>query len=294
MFENYFVRVRGHTLGPYSLDKLQQMVRKGQVGRTQEMSTDGESWAAATTFPEVFARPVVVGTLVDEPAASIAATDQIDSISQLGQPSGGPPAVVSVGPQWFYSSGGEQSGPVPTAQLISIARGGQLEQYDLVWREGMDAWESASDIPELARAWGGGHAIETEGVLGPKVGLDAFCRECGSPVNKRAIVCPKCGVPTAPDSPFPAVSPSGNSWPEMGSVFETHGRGGNPKSKSTAGLLALLVGGLGVHHFYLGNAVLGIIYLVFCWTFIPGIIAFIEGIFFLTMSDDAFNAKYNR
>ena len=77
MFENYFVRIRGRTLGPYSLDKLQQMVRKGQVGRTQEMSTDGESWAAATTFPEVFARPVVVGTLVDEPAMSIAATDQI-------------------------------------------------------------------------------------------------------------------------------------------------------------------------------------------------------------------------
>lgn len=65
------------------------------------------------------------------------------------------------------------------------------------------------------------------------------------------------------------------------------------KNKMTAGLLALFVGGFGVHKFYLGQAGIGVVYLLFCWTGIPGIIAFIEGIILLTMSDDDFNAKYN-
>ncbi len=65
------------------------------------------------------------------------------------------------------------------------------------------------------------------------------------------------------------------------------------KNKMTAGLLALFVGGFGVHKFYLGQTGIGVVYLLFCWTGIPGIIAFIEGIILLTMSDDDFNAKYN-
>ncbi|WP_218184986.1 TM2 domain-containing protein [Paenibacillus sp. 1_12] len=66
------------------------------------------------------------------------------------------------------------------------------------------------------------------------------------------------------------------------------------KSKTTAGILAILLGGLGVHHFYLENIVLGIVYLLFCWTGIPSIIAMIEGIVYLTSSDQSFNRKYGR
>lgn len=65
------------------------------------------------------------------------------------------------------------------------------------------------------------------------------------------------------------------------------------KNKMTAELLALFVGGFGVHKFYLGQTGIGVVYLLFCWTGIPGIIAFIEAIILLTMSDDDFNAKYN-
>lgn len=65
------------------------------------------------------------------------------------------------------------------------------------------------------------------------------------------------------------------------------------KSKTTAGVLALFLGGLGVHKFYLGQGGLGILYLLFCWTFIPAFIAFFEAIILFTMTDAAFNAKYN-
>lgn len=43
-------------------------------------------------------------------------------------------------------------------------------------------------------------------------------------------------------------------------------------------LFAIFLGSLGVHKFYSGKIFLGILYLVFCWTGIPGCIGLIEGI----------------
>ncbi len=65
------------------------------------------------------------------------------------------------------------------------------------------------------------------------------------------------------------------------------------KSKTTAGIFALFLGGIGVHRFYLGQVGLGVLYLLFCWTFIPAVVALIDGIIFLTMDDQKFNAKFN-
>ncbi len=65
------------------------------------------------------------------------------------------------------------------------------------------------------------------------------------------------------------------------------------KSKTVAALLAFFLGGIGIHKFYLGENLAGILYLLFCWTFIPGLIAFFEFIGLLLMSDQAFNSKYN-
>jgi TM2 domain-containing membrane protein YozV len=65
------------------------------------------------------------------------------------------------------------------------------------------------------------------------------------------------------------------------------------KNRTTAALLAFFLGGIGGHKFYLGRAVQGLFYLIFCWTLVPAMIAFIEGIILLTMSDADFNLKYN-
>jgi TM2 domain-containing membrane protein YozV len=48
------------------------------------------------------------------------------------------------------------------------------------------------------------------------------------------------------------------------------------KNPTTAVILALFLGGIGVHKFYMNKAGLGVLYLLFCWTYIPAIIAFIE------------------
>ncbi len=67
---------------------------------------------------------------------------------------------------------------------------------------------------------------------------------------------------------------------------------GTGKSRIAAALFAIFLGGLGIHKFYLGRVGWGIVYLLFCWTFIPAIVGFIEGIIYLTMSDEEFIAKY--
>jgi TM2 domain-containing membrane protein YozV len=65
------------------------------------------------------------------------------------------------------------------------------------------------------------------------------------------------------------------------------------KNKVVAGVLAILLGGFGIHKFYLGKLGQGILYLIFAWTAIPSIIGLIEGILYLVQSDEEFNQKYN-
>ena len=63
------------------------------------------------------------------------------------------------------------------------------------------------------------------------------------------------------------------------------------RKNPTAGiLLALLLGGVGAHHFYLGSIGLGILYAVFCWTFIPALVAFVE-CFFMKKRVETFNRE---
>ncbi|MFO7905356.1 MAG: TM2 domain-containing protein [Planctomycetota bacterium] len=72
---------------------------------------------------------------------------------------------------------------------------------------------------------------------------------------------------------------------------ETPGRG---KNKVTAGVLGIVLGGLGVHHFYLGSITAGIIVLVLsCCVGLGAIVGLVEGILLLVMSDEEFDAKYN-
>jgi TM2 domain-containing membrane protein YozV len=105
---------------------------------------------------------------------------------------------------------------------------------------------------------------------------EKFCSECGSIIKAKAEICPKCGVRQF-GQPL-AIN--------LGPVAA------NGKSRIAAALFAIFLGGFGGHKFYLGQVGLGILYLLFCWTFIPAIVAFIEFILFLTMSDETFNQKY--
>lgn len=66
------------------------------------------------------------------------------------------------------------------------------------------------------------------------------------------------------------------------------------KNKSVATLIAFFFGGVGIHHFYLGDITKGILYLCFSWTIIPSILGFIDFIMFVAMSEEEFDDKYNK
>jgi len=66
--------------------------------------------------------------------------------------------------------------------------------------------------------------------------------------------------------------------------------------KIICGVLALLMGGIGVHKFVLGYTKEGVIMLLLCFTLVlapvMGIIAFVEGIIYLTKTDEEFLETY--
>lgn len=64
------------------------------------------------------------------------------------------------------------------------------------------------------------------------------------------------------------------------------------KSKTVATLLAIFLGSFGAHRFYLRSYGWGVLYLLFCWTLIPGLIGFVEGVRYLLMDEEKFIAKY--
>jgi predicted RNA-binding Zn-ribbon protein involved in translation (DUF1610 family) len=96
--------------------------------------------------------------------------------------------------------------------------------------------------------------------------IGAACSGCGSTIHVQAEICPRCGVRLRRLVPA--------------------------RSRATAALLALFLGGFGAHKFYLGKLGMGLVYLLFCWTLIPGFVAFIEFIRYLLMSDESFAARY--
>lgn len=65
------------------------------------------------------------------------------------------------------------------------------------------------------------------------------------------------------------------------------------RNRTAALVICFFSGGLGIHKFYLGKNVEGILYLVFCWTLIPSIIAFFEFLGLCFMSDREFDARFN-
>lgn len=118
--------------------------------------------------------------------------------------------------------------------------------------------------PSLLTPVGRDHAI---------AGPARYCHGCGWGLHASASACPHCGAD---------VRAAGR------------GAGGQAgrKSRIAAVLLALLLGGLGAHKFYLGRKGAGILYLLFAWTGVPLALGMIEALLYALMSDADFADKY--
>jgi len=96
-------------------------------------------------------------------------------------------------------------------------------------------------------------------------------------------------APAPAPAPEPATPPPGGPIP-------------GAEKKLVAGILAILIGGLGIHKFYLGYTKEGVIQLVAglvisigtcgMGAIIPWVIGLVEGILYLTKSDQDFVSTY--
>jgi TM2 domain-containing membrane protein YozV len=129
-----------------------------------------------------------------------------------------------------------------------------------------------------------------------------FCRNCGNQLDDKAIACIKCGADPRrgvgyclncgkPTDPNAVVCVSCG----MGLKIKATNEGSN---KIAAGLLAIFLGCLGIHKFIMGYSKEGVIMLlvsVLSCGFAAGIMAIIgliEGIIYLTKSDEEFIKTY--
>ena len=124
------------------------------------------------------------------------------------------------------------------------------------------------------------------------------CPQCGAPLDPGATECRFCGEKIATQQAAQQVN-SAQPQPQVviqqAAPQQVYVSGINPswpiKSKVAAGILGILLGGIGVHKFYMGKIGMGILYLCFCWTGIPAIIGFIEGIVYLCSNNENFQLK---
>ncbi len=114
-----------------------------------------------------------------------------------------------------------------------------------------------------------------------------YCPSCGTVSNEGARFCKSCGM---------AMSDAGRYESETigGPGYAAH----HPwptKSKVTAGVLAILLGWLGIHKFYLGYAASGILLIIITLVtcgIVSSFIGLIEGILYLTKTDVEFHNTY--
>lgn len=135
-----------------------------------------------------------------------------------------------------------------------------------------------------------------------------YCRNCGKEINENAEICPNCGV-----KPLAGKNFCQNCGVETKANQEICVKCGvrlqntsniltNSKSKIAAGILGILLGSLGIHKFYLGYTVPGIIMLLVSIiggiitlgiaAGVIGIIGLVEGIIYLTKTDEDFYEIY--
>lgn len=127
-----------------------------------------------------------------------------------------------------------------------------------------------ADDAELCPDCGVNQSKRLEGAFGDRSENEKHCVNCNALIYKQAEMCPECGV----------AQPSLRSGDVRAS------------DQIIAGLLAILVGGLGVHKFYQGNMRNGVLYLCFFWTAIPAVLGLIEGILMLLADEDEYEEKW--
>ena len=122
--------------------------------------------------------------------------------------------------------------------------------------------------------------------------MTRYCTKCGAINDDMAQFCTTCQAPLSPVDtgyqPMQSVHP--------GALTDWKALGGD--KKIIAGILGILLGALGVHKFILGYTTEGVIMLLVSvlscgiLAVVPSVIGIVEGIMYLTKSDEEFVRTY--
>jgi TM2 domain-containing membrane protein YozV len=216
--------------------------------------------------------------------------------------------------EWYYSVDGSQQGPVTAAELKKLATDGKIKAEDLVWKDGMAEWKAANTIKGL---FGAGTA--SGGTVVPKADSKAVAKpEADDRPSKRGRDedeeedrprkrrdedeeedRPRNRRREEEDDEDRPRKRRDEDDDEYDRPRKKKKRGGRipddvGSKKMTAGLLGILLGAYGVHKFYLGMSSAGVIQLIVTIVTcgLAGIIGLIEGIIYLTKSDEDFYREY--
>ena len=123
-----------------------------------------------------------------------------------------------------------------------------------------------------------------------------YCTNCANEVSEKAVGCPKCGQSPRAEKKFcyncgTGINEKQVMCTQCGVSLSVKSR--KETNKTTAAILALVIGGVGAHKFYYGSWGWGILSILLCWTWIPMIVAAVQGILFLTMDEEKYNLIYN-
>jgi len=116
------------------------------------------------------------------------------------------------------------------------------------------------------------------------------------------ITCPHCGLSKRVDRERITAGKKKVTCPDCkqnflfsldADDFKFQAEGPAPVNKVALLLLTFFLGGVGGHKFYLRRYLQGVLYLLFCWTAIPSLIAFVEFILYACKSEADLQQAYS-
>lgn len=126
--------------------------------------------------------------------------------------------------------------------------------------------------------------------------MEMYCKQCGETINPNQAVCIKCGTKVGEGNMY--CSNCGKSVEASASVCLNCGFAIksnddlNGQNKMVLAVVALLVGGFGIHNFMMGESKKGIVKILLCWTGISSIVALIDAIKLFTDKYEVDSDKY--
>ncbi len=227
--------------------------------------------------------------------------------------------------EWYYSVDGDRQGPVGSSDLRKLAEAGTLKPGDLVWKDGMADWAQAKSIKGL---FGGAPKTGEQPIAEkpkPAEAADERPSARGRPRDEDEDDRPRRRRDEEDEDDRPRrrrdeddeddrprsrrrdeddededrpVRRRRDDDEEDVDERPRRKKGRIPEDvgskKLVAGLLGILLGGWGIHKFYLGMTMPGILQIVITIVTcgVGAIVGLIEGIIYLTKSDEDFYQTY--